>query len=138
MLEQSRLNELADMIERSKTYDQRGWTHSGDGPFDCGTPACVAGHACVLSGARIVDVGHRGHDGRYRAPIWEYEGRRYATYSLAKKWLGLSYDQDDPLFNAYTVPDPDVGRREPTRDEAAATLRRLAVTGKVEWRAKNA
>ena len=36
-----RINELADNIEVSKTFDQDCW-HS------CGSPACVAGHAIVM------------------------------------------------------------------------------------------
>ena len=38
------LRKLRASIEASDTYDQSQWHH------DCGSPACLGGHAAVLSG----------------------------------------------------------------------------------------
>ena len=43
-MNKERMLELADFIEKSETFDQSRIRH------ECGTPACIAGHAAVLFG----------------------------------------------------------------------------------------
>lgn len=58
----------------------------------CGTKHCIAGWACVLSGAQ---------------PVWSamgtmydvrYEGRQYASFDLAAELIGLDESQASELF----------------------------------------
>lgn len=79
----------------------------------CGTVACIAGHALRLAGI----------DG---------------TFIAAAKWLGLSYigSEGEELFYPGNVSGICVfWWSDITPAHAAAVLRRLAETGKVEWAA---
>ena len=101
---------LADHIERlePEEYDQRVFEH------DCGTPACIAGHAALCS--------MRG---------WGTLFKYHPTPILsARKWLGLDSTQTSLLFAAF----PLNVNANPTQQDAAATLRHLAETGEVVWR----
>ena len=101
--------ELAEHIERldPEEYDQRVLAH------DCGTPACIAGHAAyLLSGMSL-----------------------YPSTGIieAKAWLGLSSIEADCLFDSMPF-GAEPGISAPTPQDAAATLRHLAETGEVDWR----
>ena len=96
--------QLANYIEQlePKEYDQSCFVH------DCGTPACIAGHAIDLAG-----------QWSYNAAVWD-----------AVEWLGLDNDQGHALFDPIPLSPDD---KDPTTQDAAATLRHLAETGEVDW-----
>lgn len=75
----------------------------------CGTACCVAGHAISLAGIR---------------PRHKDE-----TPGLAQKWLGLTMDQRTALFS----PIGRLGAMSSPPKRAAAVVRHLKDTGKVEW-----
>lgn len=118
-----RLRKLADHVEalehHSRTfvgkYGEPGF-NLGLYQFDCGAPACIAGHAEVMF----------PEDPRGR----EVPEARAKTFNRAKCRLGLEQDEAHDLFtpghllvNLMDVP-PEV---------AAAVLRRFADTGHVTW-----
>ena len=102
---------LAEHIEQldPSEYDQSQLEHPR-----CGTPACIAGHAVWLA----------GWWGRLPTGFG-------AQIDFAKDWLGLSQAERYALFSAH----PDGLDDPPTAQDAAATLRHLAETGEVDWRA---
>lgn len=84
---------------------------------ECGTVACIGGHAALLAGARF---------SKDRGII---DGNPLAT---ARKYLGLTKEQADDLFPAH--PQGKKGSIfEVTAQEAALVLFNLAETGKVDW-----
>lgn len=101
-----RMRELADVIEKSETYDQTIYVN------DCGTPACIAGHA----------VAHFAGHNNLVSPSESIANR-------AQKLLDLTWVQVELLFNAYpdwsssTMPTTKMSA---TKEEAAAELRRMA------------
>ena len=98
------MRKLRDVIAESETYDQTAFIH------ECGTPACLAGHAVMLAGETPLDS----------APhIW----------NRAQEWLGLTHGQASKMFTV--VP---LGRDTPTKEDALAMLDRAIETGKIEWR----
>ena len=102
---------LADHIEGLdlEEYDQSVFAH------DCGTPACIAGHAVFLAGQ------------------WD-QASVSRVARLARRWLGLQRSDAESasvvLFDSHPL-HPD---ETPSPQEAAATLRHLAETGEVDWR----
>jgi len=118
-----RILRLADMIEKSETYDQRKWTCPGNAKEPCDTPACIAGHACVLTGAKSLSC-----------DSWEFDGHIYETPVLAQAWMGLSDDEADELFtpSPRLVNGPDAPCT-PTPELAAKVLRNFVETGDVNW-----
>ena len=98
---------LADFVEQSQTFDMRFPFH------ECGTPACLLGHAKAL--ARV-----RGW--RFGAP--------------GGTLLGLDYSQIDKLyspmgrFHFHSEPHQDSFITQP---HAVACLRNLAETSEVDW-----
>ena len=100
---------LAEHIEQldPSEYDQSQLEHPR-----CGTPACIAGHAVWLA----------GWWGRLPAVL-------AAEMDFAKDWLGVSMAQRYALFSAHPEGLDDL----PTAQDAAATLRHLALTGEVDW-----
>ena len=103
---------LADHIEQldPREYDQSVFAH------DCGTPACVAGHALALAGRwEEADGGSEG----FALP-----------FGVAMDWLGLDDVAAERLFVSYPWGRFD----DATRQDAAATLRHLAETGEVRWK----
>ena len=89
-------------------YCQGSWTH------ECGTPACVAGHAAALS---------RGRE-------WVKGSAPGPISREAARWLELEEEEAAVLFRAI----PFRWRSAPTARDAAATVRHMAETGQVEWR----
>ena len=102
---------LADHIEGldPSEYDQSVFMH------DCGTPACIAGHAVFLAGSWD--------------EVSEDEESEYLTPCIASRWLGLRIPKAHELFDS----DPVHLDETPTPQDAARTLRHLAETGEVVW-----
>jgi hypothetical protein len=106
-----RILALADLIEK-----QPHTSFNADSGFTmekwthhCGTPACIAGWA-------------------------EFEAKRTTGANVdADEYLGLSIDQAEDLFFMW---DSEISLTETTPSQAATTLRHLAETGEVIWRAE--
>ena len=111
------LNMLAEIVRNSDTYEQRWYRHR------CGTPACIAGHACAAASM---------------GGVLPEEG--LLIYSAAVDWLAIDEETAASLFNAFPLMDRE---EKPeglaTNEEAAEVLRHLAETGNVDWhRARSA
>ena len=119
-MNKDRIIELADHIEKlpyceielaSKNMPAFNMEHTH---FDCGTPACLSGHTLAL---------------------WA-KGKE--SHNRAFELLGLTFEQCGQLFT------PDLARAHYcssrgypgfiTSKRAAKVLRRLADTGRVNWR----
>ena len=121
-MNKEKILDLAEIIERNgnqilegtlnkKQYSQDKYLHP------CGTPACIAGWACWMNNP--FDEWHE-----------EVGKEGYKFWKTARRILGLSFYKARVLFDQ----DPFDGNYFPTAADAAATLRHLAETGKVEWR----
>jgi hypothetical protein len=77
---------------------------------DCGTAACIAGHAAILA----------GYEANVNAGV--------DIVDVAQKWLGLEYGEAISLFEPYTIRWDRI-----TPKIAAEHLRNIALTGKVNW-----
>lgn len=137
-MNEDRIRRLADHVESLAWGNEEGkfcmwmWRH------DCGAPACIAGWAWHLFFHEAVDAGEMNLAGTSldprNAPQTNYEGS--SSYQ-GRCLLGISAGQADRLF-APTQPGAEChagpgreGHISPQR--AAACLRRLADTGRVEW-----
>jgi len=79
----------------------------------CGTVACIAGHAALLTDPNA------------------FTPRRAGTaYNIARSWLDISVEQANKLFYALNFPGSifDI-----TEDQAVAALEHLRDTGEVDW-----
>lgn len=87
-MNKDRLMKVREVVKTSPTFQMDRYAH------DCGTPACVAGHAIVMF-----------HEGDIR--VSQYKG-------TAQKLLGLSSDEADWLFLGMFSQKPlgEVKRRE--------------------------
>lgn len=118
-LQIDRIRQLADIIQAQphtpitaeSGFNMCNWTHT------CGTPACIAGWANFV----------RTDD----------DGTFLGDMSAAAMWLGITKSQAEELF----APDEDFEEEdgplflwsEITPTHAAAVLRHLADTGRVDW-----
>lgn len=110
-----RIRQLADIIERQphtpitaeSGFNMDNWTH------DCGTPACICGWA------NSVQNELNGTEHRIGSPMH------------ARNWLGLTTEQGEDLFRPFGIDNLLWDSITPTH--AAAVLRHLADTGKVDW-----
>ena len=129
-MNKERILQLADVIEREGALPEpelgfnmlycRVKTNDDDGSLErdfanrpCGTVGCIAGHALRLAGIN-------------------------GGFTAAAEWLGLSYigGEGEELFFPGDVSGINISRwDEITPAHAAAVLRRLVETGKVEWAA---
>jgi hypothetical protein len=111
-----RIRQLADVIERQphtpitaeSGFNMGNWEH------DCGNPACICGWA------NFVQNELNGTEHRIGSPVH------------ARNWLGLEMEQASALFK----PNGDSSYEtweEITPTHAAAVLRHLADTGRVDW-----
>ena len=102
---------LAEHMESLKPeeYDQRYISHPRP---ECGTPACIAGHAAWLAG-------------RWRDP------EEPNVLFVARDWLGITTVETSSLFHQKPYGEGDW---LPKPKDAAWTLRHLAETGEVVWR----
>ena len=126
---------LADAIETSDDFTMNVYWHMWPlGDSDCGTPACLAGHAAALY--------HRDHGGYVdsRPCATTHLGvHHFSTERTAAVFLGIDGnrelqgelfrpERDDARhFAAADAPDGITGSR------AAAVLRHFAATGEVDW-----
>lgn len=120
-MHKDRILALADLIEsmpHTSVTDDHGF-NMDDFDHVCGTPACIAGWAIAMR-ANDLSVNVRS---AVDAEFDSYSG-------LASDYLGLSSGVGSDL---YYGPGRDVKLADITPAQAAATLRRLAETGKVEW-----
>lgn len=126
-MNKERILQLADAIEREGALSEPklgfNMLYLLDGADDylikdfakrlCGTVGCIAGHALHLAGIN-------------------------GDFTAAAEWLGLSYigGEGEELFFPGDVSGINISRwDEITPAHAAAVLRRLVETGKVEWAA---
>ncbi|MDR9777244.1 hypothetical protein RJJ65_32315 [Rhizobium hidalgonense] len=115
-MNKKRILALADIIEKqphtgkesAEGFSMSSYVH------DCGTPCCIAGWAAWLS---------------FRKPKQMVDST--AVFYRAKTYLGLHEVEADLLFLPHEY---HCGDKYPP-SQAAATLRHLAETGEVNWRA---
>lgn len=113
-MNRERILALAELIEQQPHTGRL----SADGfcmsnyVHNCGTPSCIAGWAAWLS---------------HRKPKQMEDSM--ALFWRAQNYLDLSEDQADRLFLPYNYHCED----QYPPSQAAATLRHLAETGKVDW-----
>jgi hypothetical protein len=121
-MNKERILALADLVEQQPHSLEFGF-NMGELIHGCGTPSCIAGWAA-----------------------WEKAGRPemivakegYATENEASDWLGLPHivespDDNDLSFDLFYPLGFSFEKITPKH--AAFTLRHLAETGKVDWRA---
>ena len=110
------INKLIDHLESigDSEYDQRRHT------FECGSPACIAGHAVYLAKGKVYDV----------------EDCHISL--IAGNWLGIHMVTKQKMFcanpmelNRYSKTDA------PTTKDAVRMLKNFLETGKVVWRKEN-
>ena len=109
------MRKLRDVIAESETYDQGRFFH------ECGTPACLAGHAVILSKAD--------------APVlsdWKNaHGEHIAR--CAASWLGITDGQSIGMFAGEPFDGEPCDDRSATKRDALAMLDRAIETGRIEW-----
>ena len=131
-METERILELADLIEAGQpnlhfnmsTWGEPAWRHTATEHL-CGTAACIAGWTVARFGksGRATKVDHR-------RPV-EFHG---PVSDTAATVLGLDVDVAEGLFMPCLLRD-GVSIGEVTASHAVRTLRHLAETGEVDWRA---
>ena len=113
-MNREKLVQLQDTLRGTDTYDQVKYFH------DCGTPACIAGHAHALF------VGEQ-------FPIFDEDDALENIVST----LGIDTPEAQALFRAhpYRHGGPEWGIEEyvPTKHDAIAAIQSLLDTGKVTW-----
>lgn len=124
-----RLLKLADIIENNKPVvwkDRPVKFSMGDWatPKDCGTAACIAGHAAILSGSE------------FNAHTWQWTQRSNSTLNVAKDWLGMDMQHALELFLPTEYSNYRGLLENVTRRRAATVLRHFAETGEIKWNMK--
>ena len=109
------INKLISHMEsiEDREYSQRTYTH------DCGTPACIAGHAAHLSPEktfRMMNKALAGND----------------IGLVAERWLDVSSYHALIMFKPYPL-----GRYYVTKQDAINMLKNLIETGDVVWEKEN-
>ena len=97
---------LIDELAASENYHQNKHTH------DCGSPACIAGHAAHLSGIEGLD--------------W-LSGSEIET--AARHWMGIDNYTGEKMFDGM----PLGYAAEVTKRDAIGMLVNFALTGDVKW-----
>jgi hypothetical protein len=106
---------LAQDLERSETFDIGIYSH------DCGTPACIAGHA-VMRWPEIADPEYPGS--RQLAPCFERFAAKLDVDEGALSDICLWWDKENVgAIHAHRI----------TNKMAAAALRRLRDTGEARF-----
>lgn len=89
---------------------------------ECGTPACMAGHAALLADPVRFWNGSLLEDfGAIKIPF------------LAARWLGIDAETSHRLFHGIDAFGSIFEFEHITIDEGIETLRRLRATGRVDW-----
>ena len=142
-MNKDRMEELAQAVERSETFDQRKWYNA------CGTPACVAGHAVFLWPEEVTlrllqDNGTESPISLNAAITFLKDGgspmRIQGWDDEAQKILDLTPKQADDLFTGTPrFARIDFGREvmHVSSEHAAYTIRHVANEGRghVNWQA---
>ncbi|PCJ68234.1 MAG: hypothetical protein COA62_15840 [Rhodobiaceae bacterium] len=135
-MNKARILKLADVIERREIkrlgFNMRNWfadrVANWDHGGNCGTVACIAGHAVVL----FADDGKVNKTRtRKRRCISAFEPQYSFGDTVeadAQAILGLTKRQAHALFVPHDVILPNV-----TTEQAVEVLRTLANTGRVSW-----
>jgi hypothetical protein len=108
----------------------RAWFYMGawcGANGECGTAACLAGHAALLADPVRFWAGSPLFEGE-RA--WPFESM---IPLIAAKWLGLEKNIADQLFHAFDDNGSVAYMERITAAEAIETLHRLRNTGRVDW-----
>lgn len=90
------------------------------GHGDCGTVACIAGHAALLDAAENESPNSKAYN------------TRIGAMNKARVWLGLTSEQANELFlpgHSSNMPIPD----QIPLDYAIVVLENLKKTGEVDW-----
>lgn len=105
------LRKIADQIERHpETYDQTKWV--------CGTSACIAGHAALLTGWKPATVEEMDAcpEACLSGQLFITKGGTVAaTHDVARAALGLEYEDADTLFGGDWAPPVGVSVPEQLR-----------------------
>ena len=125
------MHQVADTIERLEFGKEPGkfkmmdYTHwlVENNPASCYSPACIAGWTCFLADGSVPGDDSQSDDHPVHVRAAELLGIRDVTADLLFAPTGYG------AF--YTAPPGNPGHISPAR--AAATLRRLADTGVVDW-----
>lgn len=127
-MNKERILALADLIEKqphTTVDDAHGFT-MGNWTHACGTPACIAGWAVFAE------------NGSAKFESGEWVSSRAASYlELDRDDAVLLFEPDLRNPDEFEDDETDAtdGWDEITPSQAAATLRRLAETGSVDWSA---
>lgn len=109
-----------DLIaSQPELYNQEKWGH------DCGTPACIAGFACVANGGKLRQ---RLNYGVKEIVCVTQRGTSRTVRQYAARKLGLPMGEADMLFAANPL-----FHRPATHEDAIATLDRMIETGQIDW-----
>ena len=123
-MNKERILEIADLIEAGHermVFDMTEW----GGEHPCGTAACIAGWTVARFGwnGRAMQIDHR-------RPL----GGGRDVFDGAQCVFGLAYSEAQRLFAPNERRD-GADMWEVTAEHAVRTLRHLAETGNVDWRA---
>ncbi|WP_042776356.1 hypothetical protein [Sinorhizobium fredii] len=130
--QQIRILALAALIEvlPEDRFNMECWLDDNFGP------SCIAGWACWESLGQMDSEAKRQH--LRHAQIPEIAGRYLGVYGtrlcklFTPQWQDL--EDEEPIFSSYSRSSL-WARTHVTTKWAAATLRRLALTGEVDWKA---
>ena len=126
---------LANVIEKSETYDQSLWDWKGRehiiGENRCSTPACIYGHMAVvfpkLYRQILLDVGKSA--GADAVKHGDIHINMTIAEVMSTRILGISKAEGNRLC----ISEPDGSEQPVPARVAANVLRNLARTGKVQW-----
>lgn len=115
-IEQHSIAELGFNMGLFQGFGGQFYDHTG---HNCGTTACIGGWANAIQSKTLVEAGD-------------------LTEADARNFLGLSPAKASDLFYARNYPENLISPDEDyfigiTAEQAVATLRHLAATGKVDW-----
>jgi hypothetical protein len=134
-----RMLDLANVIEKGEDInghevkfnlsewvynDEYGWDNGNPERNICGTVACIAGAAAIISNPE--DFSFDGNKIKFGLGIIAEEKFKYFM-KVGREYLGLNNKQAKMLFI------PDVIRGEVRPAEAANVMRQYVKTGKIDW-----
>ena len=93
--------ELAERVltrikDKPETWDQSAWAITSD---VCGTAYCFAGHALAELGYKMICDASAPDGQLYASDAVAPNGRQVSIEEMARKKLGLTWDQASQLFN---------------------------------------